>query len=185
MAMAMPAHLGPWTEQDLRAMPDDGRRYEIVEGSLVVSPTPVGRHQWVARRLVQLLDTAAQPDLGAMEGFGVRIPGVITNYLVPDIVVGGRSALLTDDTGTEASQVQLVVEIVSPSSKFRDEQEKPLLYAKGGIPHLWRVEIKSLAVFVYRLSRNSYKEVTVARAGERLVVSEPFGISFDPAELVA
>src|SRR5438309_11977506 len=71
----IPVHTGPWTEADLLVLSDDGQRHELVEGSLVVSPPPAGRHQGVASRLLRRLADQAPPTLEVVETLGVRIFG--------------------------------------------------------------------------------------------------------------
>jgi Uma2 family endonuclease len=182
MAMAMPGpHPGPWTRQDLLALPDDGRRYEIEEGNLVVSPAPGIGHQIVAGTLYRLLHSAAPAHLRAIEGVGIWFSEV--DYLIPDVLVMSKAIGEADSPSPDV--VQLVIEIVSPSSKFRDKIKKPITYAQGHIPHFWRVEAEKPSVFVYRLKGDTYEEVAKANAGDRLTVSEPFKVSFDPAELVS
>jgi Uma2 family endonuclease len=185
MAMAMPApHFGPWTERDLLSMPDDGQRYEIVEGRLLVSPTPSGRHQGASGRLYRLLAQASPPHLETVEALGVSIPG--TSFLVPDILTADRKAIWANTSGIiDPKAVSLVVEIISPSSVLIDMNTKPALYARAGIPNFWRVEMEEPSVAMYHLVAGSYQEVAVALAGDRLTVSEPFEVSFDPADLVS
>jgi Uma2 family endonuclease len=182
--MAIPAaHFGPWTEQDLLAMPDDGQRYELVEGSLVVSPAPASLHQYAADQLVQLLKGAAPPHLVAVGAAGVRIPG--NNFLVPDVLVANKAAVLANNTALEADLVQLVVEIVSPGSIFKDTTTKPLIYAGGGIPNFWRVELNGPSIIAFHLENGFYKEVASAQAGELLMATEPFAVNINPATLVS
>jgi Uma2 family endonuclease len=181
--MAIPAaHYGPWTEQDLLALPDDGQRYETVEGRLLVSPSPGSLHQRAAKRLVRLLDAAAPAHLEAVEALGIRIPG--WNYLIPDILVGDTVAISADSSALDPGSVQLVIEIVSPGSMFMDKATKPLIYARAGIRHFWRVDLAEPVITVYRLRGDSPEEVVSARGGERVKVSDPFAISLDPAEIL-
>lgn len=150
MASSATAHVGPWTEYDLLALPDDGQRHELVEGRLLVSPPPSGPHQVLALRLARLLDDAAPPGLQTVQGLGVRVPG--GSVLVPDIVVAEREAVLRDNSGIlDPSAVRLVVEIVSPGSATVDRLTKPALYARARIAHLWRVEPEERSVVVLQL----------------------------------
>src|SRR5579884_1439444 len=139
MASPATAHVDPWTEQDLLALPEDGQRHELVEGRLLASPPPSGPHQVLALRLARLLDDAVPPALPTVEGLGVRVPG--GSVLVPDLLVAEQEAVLQDRSGIPApGAIRLVVEIVSPASATVDRLTKPALYARAGIAHLWRVE---------------------------------------------
>ena len=128
--MATPAsvHVGPWTERDLLAFPDDGQRHEVVEGSLLTSPPPAGPHQVFSLRLARLLEDCAPAELQTVEGLGVRVPG--GSVLLPDLLVAKREAVLNDRSGIlDAEAVRLVVEIVSPGSATMDRLTKPVLSA--------------------------------------------------------
>jgi Uma2 family endonuclease len=183
--MAIPAaHAGPWTERDLLALPDDGQRYELVEGRLLVSPSPGSLHQWAAKRLVQVLDHSAPADLGAVEAVGVRIPG--GSLLIPDVVIAQKAAILANSSALEASEVSLVVEIVSVSSIIMDKFTKPMIYAQAEIPNFWRVDLTGgPAITAFCLMDGSYQEVEAARGAQRLVVANPFKIEIDPSRLVS
>lgn len=133
---------GPWTVDDLRRLPDDGLRYEIVDGALVVTPAPSPWHQSVGARLLVQLATQAPAqwavgyEMTLTVGGGTRVVDlVLVRGDVP--VPRGSSDYLPDHFG-------LVVEIVSPSSRSTDRVLKPLEYAAAGIPFYWRVEIEPL-----------------------------------------
>ncbi|HZV49606.1 MAG TPA: Uma2 family endonuclease [Candidatus Dormibacteraeota bacterium] len=183
MASPATAHVGPWTEQDLLTLPDDGQRHELVEGRLLVSPPPSGPHQVLALRLARLLDDAAPPELQTVEGLGVRVPG--GSVLVPDILVAEREAVLQDRSDVlDPGAVRLVVEIVSPGSAAMDRLTKPALYARAGIPHLWRVELEEGSVVVLRLGEDGeYAVRGVARRGGPLQLDAPFPLRLDPTAL--
>lgn len=164
-------------------MPNDGQRYELVEGVLLVSPSPGSLHQWAAKMLVRLLDDAAPAHLGAIEALGVRIPG--GSLLIPDVLVGEKAAILANSAVLKPSLVHLVIEIVSPGSVIMDRTAKPALYAQAGILNFWRVELANgPLVTAYRLEGDSYKESRSAQGGKILTVAEPFGIKLDPAALI-
>ena len=182
VAMPVGIHVGPWTEEDLVGLPEDGQRYELLEGALVVNPPPGGRHQLVSLRLAAHLDAAAPESLVVVEAMGVRIPG--GSVLIPDVLVAERDAVLANDSGIlDASAVHLVVEIVSPGSRTQDRLTKPALYAEAGITSFWRVELDDgPALWVYRLD-GAYVEVATTPPGQCLELEEPFPISLDPADL--
>ncbi|MDQ3045025.1 MAG: Uma2 family endonuclease [Chloroflexota bacterium] len=117
------------TEDDLCGMPDDGQRYELIEGEIVVSPSPGRSHQKVVGRLHVRLQTFVEADqLGEvlLAPFDVKLA---ENTIVqPDIlfVSSSRSEALTEQRMVGAPD--LVVEVMSPSTRVRDEGVKMAVY---------------------------------------------------------
>lgn len=174
-------HAGVWTEEDLVALPEE-RHFELLEGALIVNPTPTVRHQQASRVIANLLEHAAPPDLLAVEAVGVRVPDGV---FVPDVLVADRQVALADRSGLlDAGIVRLVVEIVSPSSRSMDRLTKPSLYAGAGIEHYWRVELDGgPAVYAYRLDGQEYVAVAEGGPGQPLRLDRPFPVTVDPAAL--
>jgi Uma2 family endonuclease len=188
-------HIGPWTIPDLMALPENGIRYEVVDGALIVNPPPSLTHQGASFQLHTLLRAAARAagaSVTMWEAVGLQLPG--EQLLIPDLTVvsaegtRGRSKLVDPSTAV------LVAEVVSPGSTTRDRSEKPYLYAQAGIPNFWRVELgefrgrsePSPVVLVHTLGDDGeYRLTHQAGAGSMLRVAEPFPIEFDPAELLA
>jgi Uma2 family endonuclease len=184
MAIAVDTHVGPWSEEDLLALPDSVQRYELLEGTLLVNPPPAAPHQRFSGALTGVLRAAETPGLLVVDAVGVRLPD--NTMFIPDILVATRDAVLANRSGIlDAGDVVLVVEIVSPGSRTTDRLTKPALYARAGIASFWRVELEDggTAIFVYRLEHERYVEAGSARPGEHLVVTEPFPCSLDPGEL--
>jgi Uma2 family endonuclease len=185
MATVVPAmHTGPWTERDLLALPEDGQRHELLEGSLLVSPPPAGRHQYAATQLELVLAPAAPSHLVVVQGLGVRLPGV--NLFIPDVLVGEREAVMNDRSGIlDPAPVHLVVEIVSPNSEMKDRVIKPQVYAQARIPTCWRIELEEQGprIEAFRLRGRTYVSDGSAGPGEQLVVQRPFPLSLDPLRL--
>jgi Uma2 family endonuclease len=177
--------LRDWTFDDLQALPDDGRRYEIIDGSLHVSPSPSKRHQVVASRVVQQLLRAVPDDLEVMATVDVDFG---QSVLEPDVlVVTAESAYEPGGLKFEPSDVLLAVEVVSPSSRRMDRLVKPSVLAEGGVPSYWRVELDGPGaplVVVHALDGGVYREVVTVRAGETVAVDVPYLVELRPAELV-
>ncbi|MGH2717740.1 MAG: Uma2 family endonuclease [Actinomycetota bacterium] len=77
-----------------------------------------------------------------------------------------------------------MAEIVSPGSRITDRVTKPAVYAAAGISSFWRVELEGgPAIFAYHLEQNRHVEAGSAGPGERLVLTRPFEVSIDPADL--
>jgi Uma2 family endonuclease len=173
-----------WTIADLELMPDDGRRYEIIDGSLVVSPSPTILHQRVVRWLVDAL-LAGKPDgFDVLENVGVGLSGEDDRYLIPDAcAVRSANSILDEDRAVlNPRDVPLVVEVVSRSSASMDRELKPKLYAQAEIPSFWRVESggDSIAVHVFRLSGGAYEQVRVVSSGETATLDDPWPVTLTP-----
>jgi len=173
-----------WTYADLQDLPDDGRRYEIVDGSLHVSPSPSRPHQVAAGRLRDMLLRSAPEHAEVVETVDIDLgPSVVE----PDVVVMDASVAHTHGGPLTARHVLLVVEVVSPSSRRMDRLVKPSVLAEGGVPAYWRVEIDGPGtpmVAVYALDGDAYREVVMVHAGEIATVEVPYPVEVRPANLI-
>jgi Uma2 family endonuclease len=173
-----------WTIDDLGDLPE-GHRYEIVDGSLIVTPPPDSFHCRATHELTRRLDRAAPEDLVAMDaGLGINIRDGET-YYVPDVVVVRGSVVKTRVSAADPADVLLVVEVLSRSNVSRDLVLKRHDYAEAGIPHYWIVDQDAETVTVLGLDDTGrrYVETAVVRPGERWTTDEPFPFTFDPAEI--
>ena len=173
-----------WTWADLQEIPDDGHRYEIIDGSLHVSPSPSRPHQIAASRLVQLLLAASPEDVEVVETIDVAFG---RHSLEPDVVVLEADAAYTTGGPLPPGQTLLVAEVVSPSSRRMDRLVKPSVLAEGGVRAYWRVELEgpdAPLVVVYALEGDVYREVATVRSGETAEVDVPFPVEIRPADLV-
>ena len=184
MAAVPGAHPGPWTVEDLYALPEDGMRHELLDGILLVGPPPAVPHQLAARRLTGVLTDAAPVEVEVLEGVGVRLPEAL---LVPDVVVAHSAAVHAGTRELLAVDLLLAVEIVSPSSLRADRRWKPEIYAEGGIPCYWRIELQgsdSPFIVAYELSAGTYVEVARASGHQALRAAAPFAVEVVPSSLV-
>ncbi|WP_202805639.1 Uma2 family endonuclease [Actinopolymorpha alba] len=168
-----------WTEGDLAVLPDDGHRYEIIDGSLVVTPPPHGRHQNIATNLMVLLHTAAPPGWRILQAVGVRLPGA--NF-IPDLVALRPGAVL--DVWHEASDVGLVVEVASGSTQDFDRGSKAIKYAKAGIPAYWRVALDGSVTVEALVAPGQYGIVAEVKPGQAWEAAVPFPVVLDPDALI-
>jgi Uma2 family endonuclease len=173
-----------WTLDDLERLPDDGRRYEIIDGSLVMSPSPYFEHQRVANWLRRALERSIPPGLDVFENVGVLLMSDPLRYVIPDLTTlrvptdGSRDLRLY----VPPADVRLVVEIVSRSSVTFDRVTKPALYAEAGIPRYWRVERADTGVHVHvhALAGGALKEIRTVRPGETATLTDPWPITLTP-----
>lgn len=139
--MGMPLPTDRWTPEQVRALPDDGNRYELIGGTLLVTPAPRGVHQVAAFELAKLLDQSlASSGLGHVLLSPADISLGEEEILQPDVFVyqtttGARLA----DWG-DITQLLLVVEVLSPSSAQYDRVLKRRRYQRAGVPEYWIVD---------------------------------------------
>ncbi|TAL21530.1 MAG: Uma2 family endonuclease [Frankiales bacterium] len=154
---------GPWTFDQLGDLPDDGRRYEVVDGHLVVTPPPSQEHQLVANRLLRQLLAACPDEWEALSEFALPLG---TDGRVPDLAVVRRHALPGEAPPHPLGPAEfgLVVEVTSRSTRKTDLFAKPGEYAEAGIALFWRVERHpELAVHPFRLGAEGYQPGAVVR----------------------
>ncbi|MEU4344482.1 Uma2 family endonuclease [Nocardia sp. NPDC023852] len=190
--MAMPVHRAErWTAADLEHMPEDGLRYEVLNGQLVVNAAPKPRHQWLIQCLVRSLTDAVPSGFVVLEGVGVLIND---DEPIPDLIVASGS-IGWDDRGIPADQVRLVVEVVSKSTTLQDRMVKPVVYAEAGIPSYWRFEPNSFkgqlsgeslpVLFAHELGDDHAYELTHrVAAGDAVTLRNPFEFTIDPGSLL-
>ncbi len=172
-------HSRPLTVADLEGLPDDGHRYELVDGALVVTPAPRPQHQRVVRSLLIELDAACPPDL---EVFSAPLDIVLADdtVLQPDVVVVRRSDIA--ELNVPAVPV-LAVEVLSPSTRLVDLTLKRARYEAAGCPSYWVVDPEALTFTAWDLRGGTYVEtVSTDRATE---VREPFDLLIDPTSWTA
>jgi Uma2 family endonuclease len=178
----VPVRAEGFTVEDLAAMPADGRRYELVDGVLVVSPAPRPRHQLAAYRLGEILTRASPPDLVVIPG-PIDVPRGPRLCLAPDLVVVRRADLDLDDAFRETPV--LVAEVVSPSSLDLDLGLKLRVYARLGVPHYWVLHPREHWVRTYERRDGALQVVALAAGDEVCVREQPFPVRFRPGDLLS
>ena len=138
---------GGWTTDDLDNLPDDGHRRELLDGVLIVSPSPTAAHQTIAMRLGVALEENCPDEYDVTQGVEVRISR--KRSFIPDVLVTTAAAAARRTSKYEPHEVILAVEIVSDGSQAMDRITKPALYAQAGIPFYWRLEIEDSGLVVY------------------------------------
>ncbi|MGE0446673.1 MAG: Uma2 family endonuclease [Vicinamibacterales bacterium] len=168
---------------DLADTPDDGLRYEILDGELYVTPSPRLTHQRVSRRLQRQLETYfAEPGVG--EVFNAPADVVLGRHdvVVPDLVVVTDAAQAADDRAIMGSPV-LLVEFLSPSTARRDRTIKSRRYAEHGVPHYWIVDATKQTIECYRLNERQYELVASAKGSARMAHPDFPGLTIEPGVL--
>lgn len=170
-----------WTFDDLQQLPEelDWRRYEIVDGALVVSPSADVDHEFVGEQLRAALRGELPVDLWFGGPLTVDLD---PSYRIPDLVVIPRSLVGHRRKLLQPAEIRLAIEIVSPSSRTTDRVTKPAQYASAGIREYWRVEIDpevSLTAYTLSPGAETYTELGTWRSGERAHLDQPFPVSID------
>jgi Uma2 family endonuclease len=178
IAEAWPAAGRPFTVAELDRIPDDGRRYELLDGALVVSPRPTTIHQVVAGRLYGVLSGACPEDLCVVPEPAVML-GPQTEF-DPDLVVVRMDQI----GGAKFTEPPLlVVEIRSPSTALIDLNRKKAAYERFGVASYWILnpDPPQPELTVFELRAGGY--APVAKTSQPFAVGRPFTVSIDPADL--
>ena len=143
-----------WTSQDLESLPDDGKRYEIIDGELYVSKQPDWHHQLVCSRVWELLQVWSRQ---TKAGVANSAPGVIfadDDDVAPDVIWISREqlALALQPDGKLHSAPELAVEVLSPgvTNLRRDRGAKLKLYSRRGVMEYWIVNWQERCIEIYR-----------------------------------
>jgi Uma2 family endonuclease len=172
------------TYEDYAALPDDGRRYELHEGELSVTPAPGLVHQGTLRNLVVMFHSHASAR-GLGEVFPAPVDCVLEDVTVvqPDIVfVETARRSIMSERGFEGAPT-LVVEIVSPSTTGIDRRRKLQLYARYAVPYYWIVDPPAQTIEAYQLTQGVY-QVADTLSGTARVALPPFpDLILDPREI--
>lgn len=173
----------PLTVEDLDLLPDDGFKYELDDGVLVMTPPPAVDHQLVLHQLQLALGAACPDDLVVLPG-----PGVVVNefqYRIPDlVVVRANSISFTDKTINKPPVVAL--EVASPSTAIYDRNRKKDVYAEFGIQSYWIVvpSLDKPRVIAFELRRGRYHQVADVSGDEAFDAERPFAVRIVPSALV-
>ena len=170
------------TYEDYAALPADGRRYEIHDGELSVTPAPGTRHQEVSANLFDLLRRHVK-DRGLGKLFYAPTDCILaeTTIVQPDLVFveTGRLPLISE-RGIEGSP-SLVVEVLSPSTTHLDRGSKAQLYARHRVPAYWIVDPAGRTLDAYALDLGAYR-LAGRLEGPEVRALPPFpDLTLDPA----
>jgi Uma2 family endonuclease len=146
--MGMPAPLY-YTADMVRGLPEDGNRYEVVHGELLVTPAPRALHQRVQRRLLARIDAylTANP-VGELFASPADISWGDDILVQPDLFVVRPDEASTLDWA-QMKHLLLAIEVLSPSSSRADRFTKRRLYQEVGIPLYWMVDADEKVVEVW------------------------------------
>jgi len=169
---------------------DDGTRYELMEGALVMSPSAIPRHQRCLRVLMFQM-VPQLPNVEILQEVDVDLelapsdrPGTVR---IPDLVVVSRDAYRRVDAEgglLRASEVLLAVEVFSPGSERRDSRVKHDEYADAGIGHYWMIDLEDGPSLVACHLAGRFGYVNAEPVRSRFTTTDPFPVEIDLDALV-
>ena len=159
-----------YTYEDYCELPDDGNRYEVIDGVLYMAPAPHPRHQRVLFNLAALFAPFATGDNALGEAFFAPIDVIFASEDVfqPDLIFISLERLhIITDRGLEAAP-NLAVEVLSPSTRSRDLNLKRRRYAHFGVPEYWLIDPETQTILVLELVNGAYVERGTFGTGDEL-----------------
>lgn len=145
--MAMPVAVPRYTLEDLAAFPDDGNRYELVDGFLLVTPAPLPSHEVVVSRIARALTLY----FGGVQGGQVLTHGAVevrpNVHMEPDILVVPEPSRVPD-SWLGFRTWWLAVEVSGRGSRIYDRDFKRPAYLRAGVDEVWRADLRERCVFV-------------------------------------
>lgn len=147
--MAMPAvdRARRWTREDVLALPEDGNRYEFVDGELLVTPAPRPMHERAVVALSLRLDPHVRSQaLGTLYASRSDLDLATGQLVQPDLFVSANRGI---EDWTEVGIPLLVVEVLSPGTANNDRVTKRMRYQRSGVPCYWIVDLDARLVEVW------------------------------------
>jgi Uma2 family endonuclease len=176
-----------FTSTDLERFPDDGNRYEIIDGELYVSKQPHYNHQRVCFRVGRLLENWSE-EIGA--GQVNLAPGVIfaeDDDVAPDVIwiSNARLAAALSTDGKLHAAPELMVEVLSPgaANEQRDREAKLKLYSRRGVHEYWIVDWRARQIEVYRREQAELRLVGTFFDGDTLSTPLLLGFALNVGKL--
>ena len=167
-----------WTVADAyELLPENGtRRFEVIDGELVVSPEASWQHQRRIFDIAMVLDAACPAHL-QVSGGPINLDIGDRRHLEPDLVV----KRLADLDRAESVPV-LIVEVLSPSNRRHDTHRKRAVYEELGVASYWLVDPLVPSVAVLDLEHGTYVETAHIGPGSAVEVARPFSVRLTPSE---
>jgi Uma2 family endonuclease len=145
-----------YTYEDYLKTPDDVR-YELIEGELLMTPSPVTRHQRISRKIEFILEKfVTENNLGEVFYAPMDVYLDDENVVEPDILFISKERLNIIGEKNIQGAPDVVIEIISESSAYRDMVQKKKLYAKYGVKEYWIVIPEEGSIEIYALADNKY-----------------------------
>ena len=173
-----PINSGGFATADLEVTPDDGMRYELIDGMLMVTPASGAIHQRALGRLCFQLVPECPEHLEVLHGVEFRPHSRLA--LVPDVVV-----FRCDDVGAEwIEELLLAVEILSPVTRTVDQVLKRTLYEGAGVASYWLFDPEEAELKVLELVEGKFVERAVVCGDEVFETEKPFPVKVVPSAFI-
>ncbi len=156
-------HGRPLTVRDLEDMPDDGNRYELIDGELYVSPAPAPRHQQIVSELQAELRAVRPPHLAVLVA-PLAVQLSFNTEVQPDVLVAPFEAFTEKNL---PGPPLLAVEVLSPSSTMIDYNKKKRLYERFGVPSYWVIDPLEPNLSAFELDENGQYQTVADIAGDK------------------
>lgn len=165
------------TYEDLRAIPDDGNRYELIFGEIVMSPSPSAKHQYVLGELfTRMKQFAHDRQLGRVWIAPLDVRLSANNVVQPDLcfIRRERLGIVRDDLIDGAPD--LIVEALSPSNRMQDLVKKAVLYGQYRVSEYWIVDPESETATVHTLRDGQFVPNEAEGGAARSIVLQGFEV---------
>jgi Uma2 family endonuclease len=174
------------TFAELQEWPDDGRRYELYDGEVIVVPSPFPRHQRVAIHIGEILGDYERRTGGLMFHAPLDIVFSEHNVVQPDVVFFRKERRHVIDM-MEATRAapDLAVEVLSRSTEARDRGRKMQLLARFGVPEYWIVDPVKNTFEIYVLRGSAYERVAALDEHEDVISPTLPDLSFPAIRVFA
>jgi Uma2 family endonuclease len=180
----MPTSIKPFTYDDYLALPDDGRRYEVIEGDLSMTPAPSPRHQeiqaWLSARMVLHV---RQYSLGKVYVSPIDVALSLIDIVQPDILFVAKDRMHIVARRNIVGIPDLIVEILSPTSRERDQVDKLALYQRYALPEYWIVDPEAETVETFLYQGTQLERIDTFKMGNELPAHQIAGFRLDVAEI--
>jgi Uma2 family endonuclease len=176
------------TYADLVALPEDGKRHELIDGEHLVTPSPTPRHQLVLGNLHWLIASFVREHaLGQVFFAPLDVLLSEINVLEPDLLYVARERLGIIEAAFIRGAPDLVVEVLSPSTCGRDRGVKLRAYEQWGIGEYWIVDPEGETVEVFRRTPAGLERLALARRAGGGVLESPLfpGLALDLEQVFA
>lgn len=164
---------GEWTYADWEKLPNDGRKYEVIDGTLHTSPSPTSTHQYALMRLAgSLMVWADQTNSGSV--FPAPMDVLLPNQPVPfqpDVIFVKREHEEIIQSQRIVGVPDFVAEVLSPSNWLYDRREKMEIYETAGIPEYWIIDPRAREIELYLLEDSGYLLINKV-SGEQVARSQ-------------
>ncbi len=170
----------PLTYDEVQQFPDDGLRYELVDGELLVTPSPNLVHQRIVLNLAVILRGAVGADLEVLIAPFDWLVSPRT-FFEPDVIVFRREDVTERNLPVPPV---LAVEVLSPGTRHRDVGLKKRAYEDAGLPHYWVVDPGEPSMTAFALREGRFAEVGSAGGDDLFDVTDPFPVQMVPGALI-